>query len=1072
MTKEQSNLNCPSEEDLASLLDGKIAPEKESLIDTHVTSCSLCESKLAKISDSEHLQRWRKLLSDPFDDSAAKSIDQRGFDDAAGFAVNTSSLEFEELVADLEAEGFRDLRRVGIGGMGQVFSATQEKLDRRVAIKVLFSGNHDLDRRRRFQQEAKAISDIDDERVLKIHGSGEVNGRMYLILELVDGPNLGSYIDRQPQDPKSTAKIVHQISCGVAAAHQRSIVHRDIKPANILLKPNESQVELEHLTARLEDYSVRVADFGLAKAINPAREKLTELTQTHQLLGTPAYMSPEQIAGHRSSVGYSSDVYSIGVLMYEMLTGDLPFNGKTPFQLLKNIETLEPISPRRKNKQIPVELESICLKCIEKKPQSRYRNAQELQEDLNRYFDGMPIVAKKSSSFRKLTKWAKRKPSQAILAATVLIATAAMLIVWAGVTNQLANLNEKLLAKNSSLDKQREITRQINRFLQDDILKQAAAESQINWLNESGTGPGSYIRNPSLKNVLDRVAQQLRRDINGISSEPIVAAELLKTVGETYRSLGDYDAAIDFLERALRCFPADELESIAVTERELALSNIAVANFDEARSMLLQSKQSFQKLGPSFSTQVHLLDRDLAEILLLAKVETDKTIEFAQKSYDGLFQNLGANHPDTLLATSTLGRVKLKLNQNEEALRLLENVSEQTSKSLGDLHPGSIDARFQLARARVDSMQFDEGYALFEQVWQQAKSTLGDGHPTTIYYQVFAAKNNWANLGRSTSPTDRLHRNREAVLMLEKAREQFGQLFHPTHPIHLEVAGMLSEAYTNLGEYDKLIELCTDAIARLAPLGGHQEKRILSYQLLEARAWMAKSKLKKAINMYVRCLEDCKSVYGENHELTSDVVRQLGRCYVANGEYELAVNTLKTAYWKQYELYGTGNTTTLQTGMVLLNCYNLLEEHRESEKLSQHLLDNLSKGVSSSSVLSLTLRKFFAISIFKQGRSKDAEPLLRQIAGDYQRIFPDRYQVFQLKTVHAASLRDLNFFDEAETVALGAWEGINGKKLNFPDDEIRNRVTKETAQVLVSIYNLLEDTDSAKKWQLIVESID
>ncbi|MDB4778000.1 serine/threonine-protein kinase [bacterium] len=1077
MTKEHSNSDCPSEEKLARLLSGEMPPERESVIESHVMTCTVCESRLAKLSDTEHLQRWRKLLSDQIEDSPASPGESASVRIPAESVaeVNQASKrrDFANLVADFEAEGFSDLQEVGFGGMGQVFRATQDKLNRFVAIKVLHPvhpDNNDSDRRRRFQLEATAISDVDDEHVLKIHGAGEVGGRMYLILEFVEGPNLGSFIARQPQDPLSTAKIVQQISRGVAAAHQRNIVHRDLKPANILLKQNEGMSENGRSTT-LENYTVKVADFGLAKALNPNEKTQPEFTQTHQLVGTPAYMSPEQIAGHRSTVGFTSDVYSIGVLMYEMLTGTLPFNGKTPFQLLSNIEALDPISPRRQNKQIPVELEAICLKCVEKKPKSRYQNAEALHADLNRFLQGIPVVARKPGVLRVATKWMQRNPSRALLAATLLFAAVASLIVWAGVTGRLASLNAELTEKNSSLDKQRQVTQQINSFLQNDILKQAAADSQINWLNETGTGPGSYIRNPSLKSILDRVAQNLLQNLDAISFEPVVAAELLKTVGETYRSLGEHDAAIEILTHALERFPNNELESIAQTERELALCKIAVADFGAAKTMLMQSKKNYQRLGEKFATHLLLLDHDLAELYLLANFDSDETIELAINSYQGLSEQLGPTHADTLLATSTLGRAKLKLNQNQEALRLLEYVSEQTSKSVGDLHPSSIGARFQLARAKVDSMQLDEGYELFDQVWRQAKSTLGDEHPTTFYYQLFAAKNNWANLNQSMSSKDKLRRNREAVVLLEKAQKQFLQLYHERHPVHLEVAAMLSEVYTRTGENDKLIGLCTDAIARLKPSSSLNQKRILSYELLEASAWMAKSELEKATTIYKKCLVGCSSAYGEDHEMTSDVLRQLGRCYLASGKLDLAAETLAPAYWKQCELHGAENMSTLQTGMALLNCYNQLENYIESEKLSQHLLDNLDEGVSENSVLSITFRKFHAISIFNQGRSKDAEPLLRQIADDYLREFPNRYQGFQMKALHAASLRDLDRLDEAVAVALDAWEGIDGNTDNFPNDRIRTRVMKETARILESIYDSLGDDGTAKKWQSKFESI-
>ena len=248
--------------------------------------------------------------------------------------------------------------------MGVVYKARQLSLNRTVAIKMILQGSlaasEDIER---FQLEAKAVAQLNHPQIVVIHDVGHCDDQYFYAMEYVDGKNLAEVIRGGAVSPRKAAEYVEQVARAIHFAHQSGVVHRDIKPSNILID--------EHGRAR-------VTDFGLAKHV----DRGDELTLTGQMVGTPAYMAPEQITNRRGDIGPLCDVYSLGVLLYELLTKQLPFAGRDQFDTLLQVLDCDPQSPRKLNPQVPRALEMICLKCLEKDPQHRYASAADLADDL------------------------------------------------------------------------------------------------------------------------------------------------------------------------------------------------------------------------------------------------------------------------------------------------------------------------------------------------------------------------------------------------------------------------------------------------------------------------------------------------------------------------------------------------------------------------------------------------------------------------------------------------------------------------------------------------------------------
>src|ERR1041384_6580850 len=298
------------------------------------------------------------------------------------------------------------LEEIGRGGQGVVFRARQKSLNRTVALKVIGLGHWATDAHlKRFRREAEAAASLDHSGIVPIYEVGERDGSCYFSMKLIEGGQLDDVSKREPISIRRAVELIVKIARTVHYAHEHGILHRDIKPGNILL----DQKGEPHLT-----------DFGLARLV----ETESTVTRTLEVLGTPSYMAPEQAVGNNSAVGTSSDVYGLGAVLYQLLTGHPPFAGGTTYETIKLLLDTEPRQPRLWNSKIDRDLSTTCLKCLEKDPKRRYSSALALAEDLERWLRHEPILARRTGIFVRSAKWVRRNPTAtALLVALVALAT-------------------------------------------------------------------------------------------------------------------------------------------------------------------------------------------------------------------------------------------------------------------------------------------------------------------------------------------------------------------------------------------------------------------------------------------------------------------------------------------------------------------------------------------------------------------------------------------------------------------------------------------------------------------------
>jgi WD40 repeat protein len=353
---------------------------------------------------------------------------------------------------------------LGRGGMGVVYKARHLTLKRTVALKMILAGGHaGVAEQQRFRTEAEAVARLQHPNIVQVFEVGEQQGLPYCALEFVEGGSLAQRLHGQPLPVKEAARIVATLAEAMHLAHSRNIVHRDLKPANVLL------------TA---DGVPKVTDFGLARQLDDDSGQ----THTGAVIGTPSYMAPEQAQGDTKHVGPPADVYALGAILYECLTGRPAFKGASPLETLEQVRTREPVSPRQLQPKLPIDLETICLKCLAKSPEKRYSSAKELADDLERFLRGEPVIARPVSTLERAWRWCRRNRGVATLAAALLL-----FVLIGSVASVLAAIRFFELAGQADADriqaeKDRDKAREEQRRTERALGISTLAQSRTAWL--------------------------------------------------------------------------------------------------------------------------------------------------------------------------------------------------------------------------------------------------------------------------------------------------------------------------------------------------------------------------------------------------------------------------------------------------------------------------------------------------------------------------------------------------------------------------------------------------------------
>lgn len=704
----------------------------------------------------------------------------------SGKASNQALVEIGGVIADR----YQVLRQIGLGGMGTVYEAVDIRLRRNVALKVLNRSSRNADSiTNRFRREAKLIASLENPHIVAIYDTGESDTGPYIAMQLCEAGTLADLLRQGTLSTRMAAELVQQTALGIDAAHQLGVVHRDLKPGNLLLV---ERVKADKLDCPFE---IRVADFGLARQI----EDDCGQTQTGDLLGTPAYLAPEQLLGSRSTPLALVDIYAMGAILYECLVGRPPIRGETAIETLRLLGTQEPVSIRTLQPNVPVDLATIAHKCLQRDPKDRYQTAKQVADDLQRFLQGQPIVARPTSNLARLLKWSKRNPAIAGLVGGVigslslgLVTTSYMYYVAkqnalvAKTNEQTANQNEQTAIENAKVAKRNaelaagSVNEYLTEIAENEELKQAGLELlRRKLLSKAQEYYLELIQQPTQNAKQQRELAEVYRRLALISNE----------LGQTEVASQNYDAMIKLLKKlvdgqAAKNNENDELErsiSLGLKERAAIVYQIGDSNVSD--SLFQQSIDSLRRLSArtnSIADKAQLawtLSEYGQQITAAERGDEQKAIfdEVAQlcKQVADTQENYTPTVADQLISASD----KLALNwqsrsQLDDAIECFKQVCKLSEAQL-NVRPGNTTLIRSLARGHkglqltyVKLQKLDDATLEFEAA-DRALQSLCNEHPLVIQFLDDRA----ATVFNHATALARAGKTSDAVKLLFKAIE-------------------------------------------------------------------------------------------------------------------------------------------------------------------------------------------------------------------------------------------------------------------------------------------------------------
>jgi len=987
-----------------------------------------CGDDLALRQRIEKLLRWQN--------ESQNSTKQSSFEETGAFTPNDEHDQpnketetTDTLLGTVLGGKYKILERIGLGGMGAVYVAEQSHpIRRKVAIKIIKPGMDSNQVLSRFEIERHALALMDHPNIARVLDGGMTDvQRPFFVMEYVKGDPLTDFCDNHQLTVKDRLNLFTQICHAVQHAHQKGIIHRDLKPSNILVCLFDGKPV------------PKVIDFGLAKALYQPLTDLTMHTGHGMVLGTPLYMSPEQAEVNNFDVDTRTDIYALGVILYELLTGTTPLEKKrfkkaawdevlriireeepvkpstkiSDSNKLASLSTQRKLEPRKLTQLISGDLDWIVMKALAKERDRRYETANGFAMDIQRYLADEPVLAGPPSFGYRASKFIKRNRGKVIAASLVL---AALLIGIAGTTfgliraeqqrsiaehaaeaERVAKLDaeakrteaeaqqrravagEKLAserlvqveAEKKRTEEEKRIAVAVKDFLQGKLLGQADVTAQANALLNAGSLAAEAKKDPTIRELLNRAAMELssQRIETNFPDQPLLQAEILLTVGNTFRAVGLYDRAISFLQR-----------SVAQYKKKLG-------------------SEHPDTLGSMYSLAVAYQSAGKGEMALPLHEETFKLKK----------ELLGAEHPETLLSMGNLAIAYTQAGKLNLAQPLFEESLKIFNDTLGPEHPQTLISMHNLAWNYAAASKPEAALPRFEETLKLFKAIFGPDHPHTL---ICMHNLSWAYA--AANKLDQAVPLYEETLKLKKAK------FGPDHPETLITMGSLAMAYQTAGKMDLALSLFEETMKLFkATLGPEHPHTLISMHNL-ARGYMAAGKIDLALPLYEETLKLKKAKLGLDHFDTLITMSNLAAAYLTAGKQDLALPLFQETLKLQKEKLGPEHADTLLS-------------------------------VASIGLLLLEKKTY-----------TDAEPLLRECLTHRTKFQPDAWTTFNTRSMLGGALLGQKKYEEAEPLLLAGYQGMKQREKNIPPGNTR---LTESLDRLIQLYTETNKPDEAKKWQ-------
>jgi tetratricopeptide (TPR) repeat protein/predicted Ser/Thr protein kinase len=813
---------------------------------------------------------------------------------------------------------YRILDVLGEGGMGIVYRAEQGSPRRTVALKVIRAGAESRDMLKRFEHEGQVLGWLQHPGIAQIFEAGTADTQQglqpFFAMEFIHGSPLTRYATAEKLALAQRLELIAKVCDAVHHAHQKGVIHRDLKPGNILIDDSGQP---------------KVLDFGVARVTDADIRTTTLQTDVGQLVGTLAYMSPEQVAGDSRQLDTRSDVYALGVILYELLAGRVPFDAsqQTIPQVVRMITEDEPTSLSSINRIFRGDVDTIVAKALEKDKERRYQSVAGLAADIRRYLSDEPISARPASAVYQLRKFARRNRA---LVGGVLATLVVLLIGVAGTSYGLmqatarrrdaeAERNRALAAEGVAEQRREEAERQ-----------SAIAQAVVDFLNEDLLRAADPRNTPNREITVKEALDTASVEVEGkFEDEPLVEAAIRMTLGATYKQLGEYDAAEPHLERALEL----RRDILGEQDRDTVKSMGALGAvyekhglYEKAEPLLVRALDLSRRVLGKEDYDTVVCMSDLGE-LYRAQGRFGEAEPLLTEALEISQRELGQEHPTTLVHLNNLALVHGYMGRYDEAEPLFVRALEIRRRVLDEGHPSLVSAINNLGALYRHQGRLAEAEPLFVEALDIAQRVLGADHPRTLTYL-----NNLALIYREQGRVDEaeplyvtgleastralgadhpktlmialnlgaLHRDQgryaEAEALLVETLGGYRGLLGDEHPRTLTTMNHLGLVYRDQGRHEEARSLFADGLEIGRRTLGPEHPRTLTAMSNLALVYCDQQRYEEAEPLFVEVLETRRRVLGNEHPQTLKSMRNLARLYVEQGRYAGAEPLLLDSY--------------------------------------------------------------------------------------------------------------------------------------------------------------------------------